>query len=115
MKITKLVTILMLSTSLISVSIANAVDVDSMQMPESSPLKPVSLSNENDSAIVEIGIFNANQYKIPAAETSGPIFLNQGQVSNFEANSKKNLTALSSPCLFVLMSMPHNSRQTASC
>ncbi len=66
---------------------------DSVMSPEVVDIKLKSFTAEENRAVLDVTLYNPNDFKLPIREVYGDIYLNENAIANFEALSKKSLGA----------------------
>lgn len=66
---------------------------DSVLAPEVVDIKLQSYTAEENRAVLDVTLYNPNDFKIPVREVYGDIYLNENAIANLEALSKKSLGA----------------------
>ena len=88
----KLLAILLVSISFITVSNADILS-DSILTPEIRNITLHSFSAKENRAVFDIEVYNPNAFKLPVRELYGDIHINEYNVADVEATSKKSLGA----------------------
>jgi LEA14-like dessication related protein len=66
---------------------------DSVLAPEVLDIELKSYTAEENRAVLDVTLYNQNDFKIPVREVYGNIYLNENAIANLEALSKKSLDA----------------------
>jgi len=66
---------------------------DSVLPPEIVNIKLKSYNAEENSAILDVTLYNPNDFKLPVREMYGDIYLNDNAIANIEALGKRSLGA----------------------
>jgi LEA14-like dessication related protein len=66
---------------------------DSVLSPQVVSIKLKSFSAEENRAILDVTLYNPNDFKLPVREMYGDIYLNDNAIANIEALGKKSLGA----------------------
>jgi LEA14-like dessication related protein len=66
---------------------------DSVLSPEVVNIKLKSFTAEENSAVLDVTLYNPNDFKLPVREMYGDIYLNENAIANIEALGKKSLGA----------------------
>ncbi|MFT6909555.1 MAG: LEA14-like dessication related protein [Oleiphilaceae bacterium] len=66
---------------------------DSVVSPEVVNIKLKSFTAEKNRAVLDVTLYNPNDFKLPVREMYGNIYLNENAIANIEAIGKKSLGA----------------------
>ena len=109
----KLLAILFVSVSFIAYSNADILE-DSVLTPEIRTITLNSFSAEENRAVFDVEVYNPNAFKLPVRELYGDIHLNQYDVADVEASSKKSLAAHSTQIYTVPINVDLDSLMNAA-
>ena len=108
-----LLAILLVWAGFIAYSNADILE-DSVLTPEIRTITLNSFSAEENSAVFDVEVYNPNAFKLPVRELYGDIHLNQYDVADVEASSKKSLAAHSTQIYTVPINVDLDSLMNAA-
>ena len=108
-----LLAILLVWAGFIAYSNADILE-DSVLTPEIRTITLNSFSAEENRAVFDVEVYNPNAFKLPVRELYGDIHLNQYDVADVEASSKKSLAAHSTQIYTVPINVDLDSLMNAA-